>query len=51
MPKKNKIILCFWSNMIYMQASSKLNNASWDTMSMNLCTDVFSNHKMDDLEY
>lgn len=38
--------------MIDMQASSKLNNsASWDTVNMNLCTEAFSNHKMDGVEY
>lgn len=38
--------------MIYIQASSELNNnASWDTVSMNLCAEAFSNHKMDGLEY
>lgn len=38
--------------MIYMQTSSELNNnASWDTVSMNLCAEAFSNHKIHALEY
>lgn len=38
--------------MIYMQASSELHaKASWDSVSLNMCTEAFYNQKMDGLEY
>lgn len=38
--------------MIYMQASSELNaSSSWDSVSVNMCTEAFYNHNMDGLEY